>query len=105
MIEAKEMVVIWYRVKKVRITKEDVIEYLLKKNTKTDYLHSLVVYDQLYRGTCDIILREMDNINTIQIYEDNAIRLHLNHEHYEQPKSIIFPALEEEVEVLKDFVK
>ena len=105
MIEAKEMVEIWYGVKKVRLSKEYVIVYLIKEMTKTDYWKSLIVYDQLYRGTYDCILKEMDDITTIQIYEDNVIRLHLKHGHYQQPKSIIFTALEKEVEVLKDFVK
>ena len=101
MIDTKELVLIWYGEKQVWVSKKYVIEKLLKENAKIYNPIGERIYGILNLGTYDYILNEIDNINTIQIYKDDVVRLHLNHGHYETPKSIILIAEEEETEVLK----
>ena len=105
MTEAKELVLIWYGSKQVWVQKRYVVEKLLKENAKIHNLIGVCIYGALNLGTYDYILNEIDNINTIQIYKDDVVRLHLNHGHYEEPKSIILIADEDETQVLKGIVK
>ena len=102
MSKEKELVLIWYGEKQVWVSKKCVVEKLLKENAKIHNLIGEYIYGSLNFGTYDYILNEIDNINTIQIYKDNVLRLHLKHKDYEVPKSIILNADEEETELLKD---
>lgn len=103
MIEAKELVLIWYEEKQVWVPRKYVIEKLLKENVKMKNVIAKYTYGTLNLGTYDYILNEIDNISTIQIYKDDVVRLHLSHVHYEEPKSIILFANKEETEVLKNY--
>lgn len=105
MIDTKELVLIWYRAKQVWVEKKYIIKKLLKENAKLNRLVKEGIYWTLNFQTYNNILNEIDNIDTIQIYEDDVVRLHLNHEHHERPKSIILIAEEEETELLKKFVE
>lgn len=105
MIDTKELVLIWYGAKQVWIEKKYVIKKLLKENAKLNKLVREGICWTLNFQTYNHILNEIDNINTIQIYQDDVVRLHLNHEHYEIPKSIMLIAEEEETELLKKFVE
>ena len=102
MIEAKELVLIWYGAKQVWVSKKYVIEKLLKENVKMKYVTAAYIHGSLNLGTYDYILNEIDNITTIQIYKDDVVRLHLSYGHYEEPKSIILFADKDETEVLKN---
>lgn len=108
MAEEKETVLIWYKSKQMWIPKERIIEKLNKENAKK-YEDTWDKANQRYNkellGVCDKILENIDNIGTLQIYEDNIIRLHLKHGHYDKPKIIIFSATEDEVERLKQILK
>lgn len=105
MIDTKELVLIWYGAKQVWVEKKYIIKKLLKENAKLNRLVREGICWTLNLETYNHILNEIDNINTIQIYEDDVVRLHLNHEHHEISKSIILVAEEEETELLKNFVE
>ncbi len=104
MIEVKEMVLIWYGSKQVRIPKKRVEKVLVKENTKRYAIMwnmNKECYHKEFLGIYDNILEKLDKVNTIQIYQDDAIRLHLDHERYEDPKSDILIGYEDEIEILK----
>lgn len=104
----EDLVLIWYKSRQMLMSKKRIIEILNKENAKK-YKETWNKYYENYRKkfseVYEVILENIDNIGTIQIYQDNIIRLHLKHGHYEKPKSIIFNATEDEITNLKQILK
>ena len=82
----------WHGEFRKNLNKNDLFVFLSRKATKNDcrwswrYSPNL---GQIYDGFDDVILRNLYRINSIQIYSDGCIRIHLKHGHFETPKSII----------------
>ena len=108
MNKEENLILIWYGEKQKWISKERIIGELVEENARMykaawDDYYKIFCVESL--GSYFIILENLDKISTLQIYQDNVIRLHLKHEHYEQPKCIIVSATEDEIIKLKQIFK
>lgn len=84
----------WHGEIRKQLNRDDLFVFLSQKALKHNYswrwkyINNLNT-GEIYYGFDDIILRNLHRINSIQIYNDGCIRIHLKNSHYETPKSII----------------
>lgn len=72
------------------INKEELFKFLAKRVLDKKYEFGFY-NDELksfYKNVYDFILKNLNETFCIQIYQDNVIRLHLKHGHFDNPKSI-----------------
>lgn len=105
MTSKDELILIWHNSKQIFVPKKRIIEKILKENAKR-YVAIWNKYSNCYHmefiGNLNIILENIEDIGTIQIYQDGEVRLHLKCKHYEEAKSIYFTANEDEILILKN---
>ena len=72
------------------VNRGELFKFLAKRVLDKDY-EFCIYNDELksfYENTYDFILKHLNEITCIQIYQDNVLRLHLKHGYFDSPKSI-----------------
>ena len=72
----KILIIIPDRINLEKLTKQQILEGFLKQKS--------------YHYVCEYILKELDNIQCIQVYNDNVVRLHLRPKDHFSSKTSIF---------------
>lgn len=70
--------------------KAQLLRFLVKKSGG-DYAGTFrrdMTYGRIYYSTYDLIIKNLSRTACIQVYSDGVIRLHLEHSHFEEPRSI-----------------
>ena len=81
----KEKILLWEVSRRISVEKQEIVEVFLKELAHQE----IEGYHYFYPMYSDI-LQNVERIQTIQIYEDGAIRLHLKPESHYSPKTSIF---------------